>query len=84
MSRASADIQGIFNRIAPVYDRLNDRLSFGLHRIWKQMAVKWSGAGPGDVCLDLCCGSGVQGIVALRYYASSASFVARGPEGCRG
>ena len=26
--------------------------------------------------LDLCCGSGVQGIVALRYYAQSASFVA--------
>ena len=37
-----------------------------------------------DSLLDLCCGSGVQGIVALRYYASSASFVARGPEGCRG
>ena len=25
--------------------------------------------------LDLCCGSGVQGIVALRHYASNASFV---------
>ncbi|MGB3559580.1 MAG: bifunctional demethylmenaquinone methyltransferase/2-methoxy-6-polyprenyl-1,4-benzoquinol methylase UbiE, partial [Geitlerinemataceae cyanobacterium] len=27
-------------------------------RIWKQMAVKWCGAKPGDVALDLCCGSG--------------------------
>ena len=51
-------IRAIFNRIAPVYDSLNDWLSLGLHRIWKQMAVKWSDAKPGDTCLDLCCGSG--------------------------
>jgi len=54
----AADIQGIFNRIAPVYDDLNQRLSFGLHRIWKRMAVRWSRATPGDTALDLCCGSG--------------------------
>ncbi len=54
----SDQIQALFDRIAPVYDELNTVLSFGLHRIWKQMAVKWSGAKPGDRCLDLCCGSG--------------------------
>lgn len=54
----ATDIQGIFNRIAPVYDDLNQRLSFGLHRIWKRMAVRWSEAAEGDTCLDLCCGSG--------------------------
>ncbi|MGF1540087.1 MAG: bifunctional demethylmenaquinone methyltransferase/2-methoxy-6-polyprenyl-1,4-benzoquinol methylase UbiE [Pleurocapsa sp.] len=53
-----SDIQAIFDRIAPVYDELNDRLSFGQHRIWKMMAVKWSGVKPGDIALDLCCGSG--------------------------
>lgn len=57
-SPAAEDIQTIFNRIAPEYDRLNDRLSLGLHRVWKQMAVKWSNASPGSVCLDVCCGSG--------------------------
>ncbi|MCT7982867.1 bifunctional demethylmenaquinone methyltransferase/2-methoxy-6-polyprenyl-1,4-benzoquinol methylase UbiE [Laspinema sp. A4] len=51
-------IQALFNRIAPVYDRLNDWLSVGQHRIWKLMAVKWSQAQDGDTCLDLCCGSG--------------------------
>ena len=55
---SSADIQKIFDRIAPIYDRLNDRLSFGQHRIWKMMAVKWSEAKPGDAALDICCGSG--------------------------
>ncbi len=51
-------IRAIFDRIAPVYDQLNDWLSLGQHRIWKQMAVKWSSASYGDTCLDLCCGSG--------------------------
>jgi demethylphylloquinol methyltransferase len=54
----STDIQAIFNRIAPVYDRLNNDLSLGIHWVWKQMAVSWSGAKPGNTCLDLCCGSG--------------------------
>ncbi|MBE9035049.1 bifunctional demethylmenaquinone methyltransferase/2-methoxy-6-polyprenyl-1,4-benzoquinol methylase UbiE [aff. Roholtiella sp. LEGE 12411] len=52
------EIRTIFNRIAPVYDQLNDWLSLGQHRIWKEMAVKWSAAKTGDICLDLCCGSG--------------------------
>jgi demethylphylloquinol methyltransferase len=54
----STDIQAIFNRIAPVYDRLNNDLSLGIHWVWKQMTVDWSGAKSGDICLDLCCGSG--------------------------
>ncbi|MBR8840157.1 MAG: bifunctional demethylmenaquinone methyltransferase/2-methoxy-6-polyprenyl-1,4-benzoquinol methylase UbiE [Stigonema ocellatum SAG 48.90 = DSM 106950] len=52
------DIRAIFDRIAPVYDQLNDWLSLGQHRIWKEMTVKWSQAKAGDTCLDLCCGSG--------------------------
>ena len=51
-------IRLLFNRIAPVYDQLNTLLSLGQHRVWKQMAVKWSGAAVGDSCLDVCCGSG--------------------------
>ncbi|MDP5338415.1 MAG: bifunctional demethylmenaquinone methyltransferase/2-methoxy-6-polyprenyl-1,4-benzoquinol methylase UbiE [Nodularia sp. (in: cyanobacteria)] len=52
------EIRDIFDRIAPVYDELNNWLSLGQHRIWKEMTVKWSAAKPGDTCLDLCCGSG--------------------------
>ncbi|MBE9191745.1 bifunctional demethylmenaquinone methyltransferase/2-methoxy-6-polyprenyl-1,4-benzoquinol methylase UbiE [Gloeocapsopsis crepidinum LEGE 06123] len=54
----STEIRNIFDRIAPVYDQMNDWLSLGQHRIWKQMTVKWSCAKTGDKCLDLCCGSG--------------------------
>ncbi|MGB5772866.1 MAG: class I SAM-dependent methyltransferase, partial [Crocosphaera sp.] len=55
---SATDIQTIFDRIAPVYDQLNNWLSFGQHRIWKQMTVKWSEPQSGDVGLDICCGSG--------------------------
>jgi demethylphylloquinol methyltransferase len=54
----NTEIRAIFNRIAPKYDQLNDLLSLGQHRVWKEMAVKWSEAKPGDTCIDLCCGSG--------------------------
>ncbi|MEL4894824.1 bifunctional demethylmenaquinone methyltransferase/2-methoxy-6-polyprenyl-1,4-benzoquinol methylase UbiE [Crocosphaera sp. Alani8] len=55
---SATDIQSIFDRIAPVYDRLNSWLSFGQHRIWKQMAVNWSEPKIGHTGLDICCGSG--------------------------
>ncbi|KAG6650827.1 2-phytyl-1,4-beta-naphthoquinone methyltransferase, chloroplastic isoform X2 [Carya illinoinensis] len=56
--RCADERQTLFNRIAPVYDNLNDLLSLGQHRVWKRMAVSWSGAKMGDQVLDLCCGSG--------------------------
>lgn len=57
-SPAATEIKAIFERIAPIYDQLNDRLSWGQHRIWKLMAVKWSEASLGNQALDICCGSG--------------------------
>ncbi len=57
-SPAANDIKLIFDRIAPIYDDLNDWLSLGQHRIWKLMAVKWSNPKAGDLALDICCGSG--------------------------
>jgi demethylphylloquinol methyltransferase len=55
---SAQDIQALFDRIAPVYDDLNQALSLGFHRVWKRMTVLWSSASAGDCCLDVCCGSG--------------------------
>lgn len=57
-SANSQDVKTLFNQIAPVYDQMNDGLSFGIHRIWKAMTVKWSQPRNGGLALDLCCGSG--------------------------
>lgn len=34
-----ARIQGLFGRVAPAYDRMNDLMSLGLHRCWKDTFV---------------------------------------------
>ncbi|MGB7088343.1 MAG: bifunctional demethylmenaquinone methyltransferase/2-methoxy-6-polyprenyl-1,4-benzoquinol methylase UbiE [Phormidesmis sp.] len=59
-------IRQLFDRIAPKYDQLNQDLSFGLHWVWKQMAVDWSGATSGMNCLDVCCGSGDVALLLAR------------------
>jgi demethylphylloquinol methyltransferase len=71
VSPKASEIKAIFDRIAPVYDRLNDRLSFGQHRIWKLMAVKWSEAKLGDRALDVCCGSGDLALLLAKQVGAS-------------
>ncbi|CAN1208691.1 bifunctional demethylmenaquinone methyltransferase/2-methoxy-6-polyprenyl-1,4-benzoquinol methylase UbiE [Tumidithrix helvetica PCC 7403] len=66
-STSATEVRQIFNRIAPIYDRLNDWLSLGQHRIWKKMAVSWGNPQLGQTWLDLCCGSGdVAALLARR------------------
>jgi demethylmenaquinone methyltransferase/2-methoxy-6-polyprenyl-1,4-benzoquinol methylase len=66
-------IRAIFDAIAPVYDDLNDRMSFGLHRVWKKMAVAWTECGPGDSALDLCCGTGDLALLLARRVGESGN-----------
>ncbi|MGK7925106.1 MAG: bifunctional demethylmenaquinone methyltransferase/2-methoxy-6-polyprenyl-1,4-benzoquinol methylase UbiE [Spirulina sp.] len=70
-----SDIQGLFNRIAPVYDRLNQDLSWGLHRVWKQMTIKWADPQPGDRALDVCCGSGDLAFLLAKQVGSEGQVV---------
>ncbi|MCP9926386.1 bifunctional demethylmenaquinone methyltransferase/2-methoxy-6-polyprenyl-1,4-benzoquinol methylase UbiE [Cyanobium sp. CH-040] len=51
-------VDDLFEQIAPRYDRLNDLLSLGLHRLWKRQAIAWLAPVPGQRLLDLCCGTG--------------------------
>ncbi len=56
----------MFNRIAPTYDFLNHFLSAGIDIKWRKMAVRDIGIKRGDMVLDLACGTGDLGLVALR------------------
>lgn len=51
-------VMNLFDNIAPVYDLLNNIISFGLHKRWKKQAVDLLAINDGDKILDLCCGSG--------------------------
>jgi demethylmenaquinone methyltransferase/2-methoxy-6-polyprenyl-1,4-benzoquinol methylase len=47
-----------FDRIAFRYDLSNDVISFGMHRLWKDRALKTLQVKKGGTYLDLCCGTG--------------------------
>lgn len=52
----AARVHDLFAAIARRYDLLNDLMSLGLHRCWKQRLIELAGQ-PHDA-LDLCCGTG--------------------------
>jgi len=47
-----------FDRIAFRYDLANDVISFGMHRLWKDRALKVLQVKKGGTYLDVCCGTG--------------------------
>ena len=51
-------VRNIFNMVAPKYDLMNDILSLGIHRLWKQLLVQRISPIPGMKILDLCGGTG--------------------------
>lgn len=54
----AASVRALFDGIAVRYDRINDLQSFGLHRLWKRRLLARARVHPGEVALDLCCGTG--------------------------
>jgi demethylmenaquinone methyltransferase/2-methoxy-6-polyprenyl-1,4-benzoquinol methylase len=54
----AARVEDLFAAIAPRYDLINDLQSFGLHRLWKRRLIRLAGIRPGELALDVCCGTG--------------------------
>ena len=48
----------VFDSVAARYDVMNDLMSFGVHRIWKQSTIQQSGVRPGQKVLDIAGGTG--------------------------
>lgn len=48
----------VFDSVSPRYDLMNDLMSFGIHRIWKKIAVDMAALRPGMHVLDLAGGTG--------------------------
>jgi len=51
-------VAGVFDSVAPSYDRMNDLMSGGLHRMWKAFTVRQAGLRPGMKVLDIAGGTG--------------------------
>ena len=57
--RDKADLVGdVFDSVAQNYDLMNDLMSFGIHRLWKKIAVETSGLREDFIVLDLAGGTG--------------------------
>lgn len=51
-------VRRMFDRIAPRYERLNTVLTLGLDRGWRRAAIAAAAVGPGDLVVDVACGTG--------------------------
>ena len=51
-------VRSMFDRIAGVYDLMNQVMTVGLHHQWRRRAADLAGAGPGTEILDVACGTG--------------------------
>ena len=60
-------VQGIFTSVASRYDLMNDLMSGGLHRIWKDAAVDWLAPRPAMRVLDVAGGTGDIALRILDY-----------------
>jgi demethylmenaquinone methyltransferase / 2-methoxy-6-polyprenyl-1,4-benzoquinol methylase len=58
-------VQGMFDRIAPVYDAMNRVMTAGLDRRWRSITLDET-VRSGDRVLDACCGTGDLAIGARR------------------
>ena len=51
-------VRGVFDRVAGRYDLMNDLMSAGVHRIWKDMAAARLNPQPGETIVDCAGGTG--------------------------
>ncbi|CAM4501781.1 demethylmenaquinone methyltransferase/2-methoxy-6-polyprenyl-1,4-benzoquinol methylase [Paenibacillus endophyticus] len=56
-TNSKSHVHGVFERIAPKYDLMNDLISFRRHKAWRKLTMKKMDVQPGQTALDLCCGT---------------------------
>ena len=58
VAEKAAKVGAVFDSVAGKYDIMNDVMSMGLHRVWKDWYVWQTDVKPGDSVLDLAAGTG--------------------------
>jgi demethylmenaquinone methyltransferase/2-methoxy-6-polyprenyl-1,4-benzoquinol methylase len=51
-------VHGVFSNVASKYDVMNDAMSLGIHRLWKDAMMDWLAPRPGQKLLDVAGGTG--------------------------
>jgi len=60
-------VRGVFNSVAPKYDLMNDLMSLGVHRVWKNQLITKLRPNPQQKLLDV---GGGTGDIAFKYLAN--------------
>ncbi len=66
-------VHGVFSSVASKYDIMNDLMSGGVHRLWKDAMMDWLAPRPGQRLLDVAGGTGD---VAFRFLKRAPSATA--------
>jgi demethylmenaquinone methyltransferase/2-methoxy-6-polyprenyl-1,4-benzoquinol methylase len=51
-------VHGVFSKVASKYDIMNDLMSMGIHRVWKDAMMDWLAPRPNQRLLDVAGGTG--------------------------
>ncbi len=51
-------VRGVFDSVAQNYDLMNDAMSMGIHRVWKDMTITKVNPQPGELLIDVAGGTG--------------------------
>src|SRR3984957_7988353 len=64
-------VRSLFASVAGKYDVMNDLMSFGVHRLWKQFTLSLTGLRAGQCALDVAGGTGDLALGLLRRFGKS-------------
>jgi len=68
-------VRSVFASVAGKYDVMNDLMSLGVHRLWKQFTLSLTGLRPGQRALDVAGGTGDLAAGLLRQVGKSGRVV---------
>ncbi|XP_023304585.2 2-methoxy-6-polyprenyl-1,4-benzoquinol methylase, mitochondrial [Lucilia cuprina] len=66
-------VHKVFEDVAKSYDLMNDAMSMGIHRVWKDMFIERLGPTPGTRLLDMAGGTGDISFRYLKYLQNQAN-----------
>ena len=75
LTAKQALVNDVFHSVARRYDVMNDLMSFGAHRLWKQFTLSLTGLRPGQRALDVAGGTGDLAAGMLRQVGKTGQVV---------